>query len=119
MRTILLSAFIVISTQISANALADELNVKLVSIASPVHPGGVVTLAIQTQPGAQCVGARQGHYGNAFSIKLTSQTAGSDGLAQWKWSVLSGNHPIGLRGVHVNCTVGDRQGSLDTSFDVR
>lgn len=119
MRTILLSAIILIATQISATALADELNVKLVSITSPVHPGGVVTLVIQTQPGAPCVGQRQGHYGNEFSIKLPSQTAGADGLVQWKWSVRIGNRPIGLRGVHVSCAIGDRQESLDTSFNVQ
>ena len=100
-------------------ARADDLLVKLASITAPVHPGGVVTLVVHTQAGAVCEGKRQGHFGNAYSVTLASQSAGPDGLVRWEWSVLSGSHPIGVRGVHVVCTAAHRTGSLDTSFDVQ
>ena len=112
-----LSLVFLVSTSLAA--LADDFPIKLVSITAPVHPGGVVTLVIQTQPGAICEGNRQGHFGNEFSIKLPSQTTGADGLAQWQWSVRNGNRPIGLRGVHVTCTGGEHNGSLDTTFNVQ
>jgi len=104
---------------ISAAATADDLPLKLVSVTAPVHPGGVVTLIIQTLPDAMCEGNRQGHYGNSYSIKLQSQTARADGLVRWQWSVRSGNHPIGIRGVHVTCVAGERHAAMDTTFDVQ
>ncbi len=104
---------------ISATAAADDLPLELVSVTAPVHPGGVVTLIIQTSPGAMCEGNRQGHYGNDYSIQLQSRTAGTDGLVRWQWSVRSGSHPIGIRGVHVTCVAGERHAALDTTFDVQ
>lgn len=92
--------------------------VMVVSVTRPVHPGGTVTLVIQTRPGAICVGTRQGHYGNAYTVPLASIAAGADGRAQWQWKVLNGNHPIGLRGVHVTCTADDQRGAVDAQFDV-
>ncbi len=47
-------------------ARADDLLVKLASITTPVHPGGVVTLVVHTQVGAVCEGKRQGHFDNAY-----------------------------------------------------
>ena len=100
-------------------ALADELRVTVESITTPVHPGGVVTLVVRTQPGAVCQGNRQGHFGNGYTVALASQSVGPGGLVRWDWSVLSGSHPIGIRGVHVICAALDRSGALNTSFDVR
>jgi hypothetical protein len=104
---------------LSSTALAGDLLVQLASNTAPVHPGGTVTIVVHTEAGAVCEGMRQGHFGNAYSIKLPPQPAGSDGLVRWHWSVLSGNHPIGIRGVHVMCTAGERTGSLDTTFVVQ
>lgn len=102
-----------------SGARADALPITLVSITQPVHPGDLVTLVIRTTPGAACRGRRQGHFGNAYSIPLRPQVAAADGQAQWRWSVLAGTHPIGLRGVHVTCSVGSDSGVLDTTFDVQ
>jgi hypothetical protein len=101
-----------------APALASDLVVALASITAPVHPGGTVTLVVRTEAGAVCEGVRQGHFGNAYSIALPAQTTGADGLVRWQWRVLSGNHPVGIRGVHITCAAADRRGALDTSFDV-
>jgi hypothetical protein len=102
---------------LSTTAYPAGLNVKLVSITSPVPPGGTVSLVIATEPRAYCSGHRQAHYGN--EVRLTSLVAESDGRAQWSWSILSGSHPVGIRSVHVTCVQGNRNGSLATVFDVR
>ena len=102
----------------ATRAWAGALPVTLVSITQPVHPGGAVTLVIQTKPGVVCGGARQGHFGNDYSIPLQPRTTGPDGRAEWQWSVLSGRHPIGLRGVHVTCSARGQSGRLETRFDV-
>jgi len=102
----------------SVSAGATDLTVTLVAIASPVHPGGVVTLTVRTAPGATCQGSRQGHFSNDYTIVLPPVTAASDGTASWRWRVLSGRHPIGARGVRVTCAAGDRSGMLATQFSV-
>jgi hypothetical protein len=113
-----LASWIAAALIVVAPAFAGELPLRLVSITAPVHPGGSVTLVIATQPGATCSGARQGHFGNDYAIALRPQVAGSDGSAQWQWSVLNGKRPIGRRGVHVTCTSAGQSAALDTAFDV-
>ncbi len=108
---------LVLLTTLSAPAKAAGLTVKLVSITSPVPPGGKVTLVIATEPGAACGGRRQGHFGG--EVSLSSSTAGSDGRAEWSWPIRSGQKPVGIRSVHVTCVKGNRQGSLNSAFDVR
>ncbi len=100
-------------------ARADGLDVKLAAITSPVPPGGTVTMVIATEPGATCSGRRQAHFSNEVPLRPLSQIAGTDGKVQWSWPILPGMHPVGIRTVHIDCAQGDRQGAIDTSFDVR
>ncbi len=100
-------------------ARADGLDVKVASITSPVPPGGSVTMVIATAPGATCHGTRQVHAGNEIRLQPLSLTAGADGTVRWAWRVLPGMHPVGKRTAHVECTLGDRSGAVDTVFDVR
>jgi hypothetical protein len=100
-------------------ARADGLDVKLISITSPVPPGGSVTMVIATNPGATCSGRRQAHFGDEVPLRPLSQVAGPDGKVQWAWPILPGMHPVGIRTVHVDCAQGDRTGAIDTAFDVR
>jgi len=102
-----------------AGARADGLNVKVASITSPVPPGGTVTMTIATEPGAICSGRRQVHAGNEIPLQPLSLSAGADGRVQWEWHVLPGMHPVGKRTAHVECTLGDKSGAVDTFFDVR
>ena len=106
---------LLLGPSISVNA--SGLTLKLISITSPVPPGGQVTLVIASEPAAVCSGRRQGHFGQ--EISLTTSTAESDGRVQWSWPIRSGQKPVGIRGVRVKCIKGTRQGSLDTAFDVR
>lgn len=100
-------------------ARADGLAVDVASITSPVPPCGSVTLVIATAPGATCSGTRQVHAGNEIWLQPLSLTAGTDGNVQWAWRVLPGMHPVGIRTAHVECTLSDRSGAVDTTFDVQ
>jgi hypothetical protein len=102
---------------LSVFAFAAGLTVHLVSITSPVPPGGRVILIVTTEPGAACIGQRQGHSGDELSLQ--SSIAGSSGQVQWSWPIRSGLHPVGVRSVRVICTKANRQGSLSTAFDAR
>jgi hypothetical protein len=102
---------------LSTSAYPAGLQVKLVSITSPVQPGGTVTLVIATEPGAACTGHRQDHFFN--ERRLRPPIVGSDGRMQWSWQVLSGKHPGGVRAVHVTCTKNNQAASISTAFDVR
>ncbi len=115
MRTIAIAVL----TGLCSLAWADDLSLKVVENNSPVRPGGMVTLVVKTQPGADCEGTRQGHFSDAYSIPLAPRTADADGLARWQWAVRSGNQPIGLRGVRVWCAAGSQKASLETTFEVR
>lgn len=100
-------------------ARANSLDVTVASITSPVPPGGSVIMVIATEPGATCHGTRQVHAGNEIQLQPLSLMAGADGKVQWGWRVLPGMHPVGKRTAHVDCTLGDRSGSVNTFFDVR
>jgi hypothetical protein len=110
---------LVLLFSLETRAYAADLEVRLVSITSPVPPGGTVTLVIATEPGAICTGHRQAHFSEDVPLRPPSVVAGSDGRAQWSWHVLNGQKPIGERTVRVACSQANRHGSLDTAFDVR
>jgi hypothetical protein len=101
----------------STFAYAAGLQVRLVSITSPIPPCSKVILLIATESGATCTGQRQAHRYN--EVQLQSVEVGPNGRAKWEWQVLCGNRPGGVRTVHVTCTKGDRRSSVWTSFDVR
>lgn len=110
---------LILLTPFTNAARADGLAVKVASITSPVSPGGSVTMVIATEPGATCHGTRQVHAGNEIQLRPPSLTAGADGKVQWGWRVLPGMHPVGKRTAHVECTLGDKSGAVDTFFDVQ
>ena len=97
-------------------AHAEDLEVRLVSITSPVPPGGTVELVVAAPPGATCTGRRQPHQG--LDIPIATQVVPTDGKVRWTFQVLKGLNPVGLRSIHVTCTLDRRQGSMDTSFAV-
>ena len=99
-------------------ASADELEVKLVSITSPVPHGETVTLVVQTEAGAACSGAVRwvGTKSNGqLNAPLIEKKSNNQGMAQWTW------RPSGVAGhrtVDINCSAGDRKGTLQAGFDV-
>jgi hypothetical protein len=100
-------------------ASADELGVKLVSITSPVPHGETTTLVVQTEPGAACSGAVRWvgvkSSNGQQNAPLIEKKSNNQGMAQWTWRV---SGVAGHRTVDINCSAGDRKGTLQAGFDV-
>ena len=108
-----------ISSAFAQGAARTERWVTVVSITSPVSPGGVVSLVVRSEPGATCSGGRQTHFSDAFTKELPTKTVGADGLVRWKWHVMPGAHPIGDRRARVTCSIGERSQAVEAVFSVQ
>jgi len=96
-------------------ALAEDLNINLVSINTPVRPGDTVNIVVQTEPGASCVAHAAPRNGREFTLGPT--TAGTAGRVAWKIRTDNGAHNRSVA-VDIMCKAGDRQGTLNTSYEV-
>jgi len=101
----------------NTSAYAAGLNLKLLSITSPIPPGATVTMVIAAEPGAVRTPTRQTHSFN--EVQLQSRVVGPNGRVKWSWQVLTGKNPGGVRNVRVTCTKNNQQASINTAFDVR
>jgi hypothetical protein len=102
----------------TAPASADDLEVKLVSIKSPVPHEEMNTLVVQTTAGATCSGDIhwQGQKGGGpLRGALNAKPSNDAGIVRWTWRV---SGVAGHRDVEVNCTAGDRKGTLHAGFEV-
>jgi len=104
---------------------ADALTVTLVSIVSPVNPGGSQQLVVQTQSGTTCSGDIQGAQsggsakgGAPSEYHLPSVQADDQGKVTWAWK-LGMSFPKGHRTVHVFCKNGSSTGGLEVGYDVQ
>jgi hypothetical protein len=107
---LVLLALAVWSTQAAA---ADPLEVTLVKLTSPVSSGSMVTFTIKTVTGAECKG--QVRY-RKHTQTLASKTTNDEGTATWSWRIgadARGNYPIDMQ-----CTQGDKKGSLSAQLAV-
>jgi hypothetical protein len=100
----------------SQTALADELQVKLVSITSPVYEGDTVTLVVRTELKAVCTGTDTA---KRAGVKLASKGAGKDGGVGWSWQTAAGRGKPEQRPLVITCTAGEKKGELTTSFEVK
>jgi hypothetical protein len=94
-------------------AAADQLEVTLVNLTSPVQTNSQVTLTIRTATGAECKGTV--HY-RERTQGLIPKTANNQGMVTWSWRLgkdVRGNFPI-----DVLCTQGDKRGSLSVTLVV-
>ncbi len=66
---------------------ADELELQIVSVTSPVSPGSNATLVAQTTPGAQCNITVHYKSGASKASGLYSKTADNSGKVSWTWKV--------------------------------
>jgi len=96
---------------------AESLPVKLVSLTSPVRPGGDAALTIQTVPNATCTITVRYKSGPSTAKGLVPKTSDSQGRASWTWVIGSRTTP-GTWPISVTCSVGERLGTLRTSFVV-
>lgn len=111
---IILAAFILVAPLASA---ASMLDVKLVSLTSPVAPGKTATLAVQTTPKARCTAGVDYSSGKSRAMGLGSKNADAKGNVKWTWRVgtktTAGSWPV-----TVNCSLKSARGKLETSLVV-
>jgi hypothetical protein len=97
---------------------AQQLQIKLVSLSSPVSPGDDATIAVQTAPNASCLITVRYKSGPSKASGLVPKTSDSKGNVSWTWRVGSRTTP-GKWPITVTCSSGGRQGTLGTAFVVR
>ncbi len=96
---------------------AQPLQVRLVSVTSPVGPGNDATITVQTVPSALCLITVRYKSGPSKAQGLVPKTADSRGIVAWTWRVGTRTTP-GRWPIIVTCSAGGRQGTLETSFEV-
>ena len=96
---------------------AGNLTLEIVSVTSPVRPGGKATLVAKTSPGAECSITVRYKSGPSKAAGLGPITAGSDGTCSWTWNVGPSTTP-GTWPITVSATAGGQNITKDTSFTV-
>src|SRR5437870_11972392 len=81
-------------------ACSQQLEVKLVSLTSPVSPGNPATIAISTTPGADCLISVFYMSGPSIANGLFLQSADTKGQVSWTWLVGSNTTP-GTWPIHI------------------
>src|SRR2546422_38286 len=98
-------------------ACSQQLEVKLVSLTSPVSPGNAATITVSTTPGANCLIAVFYMSGPSKAQGLFPQSADTKGRVSWTWLVGSNTTP-GTWPINITCTVQDRKRTLEASLVV-
>src|SRR5579864_4210399 len=101
----------------SSTLAQQKLLVKLVSVTSPARPGTDATIVVATAPKAACTIAVYYKSGASRAQGLVPETANAQGRVVWTWRVGTPTTP-GTWPIIVSCSLGSRQGRLETSFDV-
>lgn len=109
-------AFLLVGTP--SPVRAQPLPVRLVSPTSPVSPGDDATVTVQTTPGALCLITVRYKSGPSRARGLVPKIADSRGIVTWTWRVGTRTTP-GRWPIIVTCSADGRQGTLETSFEVR
>jgi len=114
--TPLIALVLIFST--AAPALSQQvLPVKLISVTSPARHGYDATIVVATAPKAACTIAVYYKSGASRAEGLVPETADAQGRIAWIWRVGTRTTP-GTWPIIVSCSLGSRQGRLETSFDV-
>lgn len=98
-------------------ALADDLQVKVVSVTSDVAPRSPIKLVVQTDPSATCDGNVHYQFKQLLGdYPLRQKKAGDDGMIEWTWQAPQ----AAARGmIGITCTAGDKSGKTSVSVEVR
>lgn len=99
-------------------AFAQQLQIRVVSLTSPVSPGDDASITIQTAPNASCSITVIYKSGPSRARGLFPQSADRRGTVTWTWRVGTRTTPGRWR-IVVTCAAGGRQGTLETTFVVR
>jgi competence protein ComEC len=95
-----------------------ELFINVVSLTSPIAPGGTSRLTINTIPGAACTITVYYKSGASQAAGLGSQTAGENGDVTWSWKVGSRTTP-GIWSIVVTTKLNGQSISTEIPFEVR
>jgi hypothetical protein len=98
-------------------ACSQQLEVKLVSLTSPVSPGNPATITVSTTPGANCLITVFYMSGPSKAQGLFPQSADTQGQVSWTWLVGSNTTP-GNWPIHITCTAQDQKRTLEASLIV-
>lgn len=94
------------------------LTVSKVSVTDSVARGEPAKVVISTAPAASCTIEVRYTSGKSTAAGLEDQTADASGKATWTWTVgrttLTGRYPI-----NVHCFLGERDGTIGLTFQVR
>lgn len=99
-------------------ALAQPLQIRVMSLTLPVSPGGDASITIQTAPNASCSITVIYKSGSSRAQGLFPQSADSRGRVAWTWRVGTRTTP-GKWPIIGTCSAGGRQATLETAFVVR
>ena len=118
MRTLAAVALSVVAlTSLVLPALADDLQVKIVTVTSSVQVRGPIKLVVQTDPGATCDGNIHWQYKQSVdNYPLRAKTAGDDGTITWEWKAPSA---FAHGTISIMCKAGDKQGRTSVSLTVQ
>lgn len=103
---------------VSAGQMMPGLEVKVVSLTSPVSLGSQATLTVQTAPKATCTPTVQYKSGKSGAQGLSKKTANAQGQVSWTWKVASSATP-GTWPVSVRCTSKGKEGTAEASLEVK
>jgi hypothetical protein len=109
---------LVLVLALTSLAFAQQLQITLVKLSSPVRPGDGASITIQTAPKATCLITVRYKSGPSRARGLGPQEADVQGSVAWTWRVGSRTTP-GRWPITVTCSSGGRQGTLETAFVVR
>lgn len=97
---------------------AQELELKLLSLTSPVAPGDDATLTLQTAAAARCTIMVRYKSGPSRAKGLVAKRADREGRVSWTWRVGTRTTP-GTWPVTVTCAAGEQEGTLKAALVVR
>lgn len=115
---VVLAVVVGASWVVATIAHAQPLDVKLISLTSPVSPWGRATIVVQTATAAECRITVWYKSGPSRAKGLSPGVADNHGRVSWTWVVGSNTTP-GTWPIAVTCSVVGREGTLQTSFEVR
>jgi len=103
---------------VAAISYAQQLEVKLVTLNSPVSPGHTTSIVIETAPHASCQISVQYKSGPSKAKGLVPKRADSEGQVNWTWWV-GARTTRGVWPITVTCSAGALQGTLQTALIVQ
>jgi hypothetical protein len=117
-RLVLLLAALVCLSGTAAPAVSQQaLPVRLVSVTSPARHGTDATIVVATAPAAGCTITVLYKSGRSRAQGLVPKSSDAQGQAAWTWRIGTRTTP-GTWPIIVSCSLGNRQGTLRTSFEV-